>query len=133
VSSPTSRQTTTVGASPSQPRAVERGTPRSVFEPFYYEVSPPVDPHGPAISPFGKVLRGGAIYKSFRQLGVTMRSWVGDTTEFRIGESGKLYLAAILDLFSRLIVGWAVSAGLTCPSVECRRRSMTTPEPHRPI
>jgi putative transposase len=36
--------------------------------------------------------------------------WVGDTTEFVIGESGKLYLAAILDLFSRLIVGWAVSA-----------------------
>ena len=36
--------------------------------------------------------------------------WVGDTTEFKIGESGKLYLAAILDLFSRFIVGWAVSA-----------------------
>ncbi len=36
--------------------------------------------------------------------------WVGDTTEFVIGESGKLYLAAILDLFSRFIVGWAVSA-----------------------
>jgi putative transposase len=36
--------------------------------------------------------------------------WVGDTTEFIIGESGKLYLAAILDLFSRFIVGWAVSA-----------------------
>jgi len=35
--------------------------------------------------------------------------WVGDTTEFVIGESGKLYLAAILDLFSRFIVGWAVS------------------------
>jgi transposase InsO family protein len=27
-----------------------------------------------------------------------------------IGESGKLYLAAILDLYSRFIVGWAVSA-----------------------
>jgi len=27
-----------------------------------------------------------------------------------IGESGKLYLAAILDLFSRFVVGWAVSA-----------------------
>jgi putative transposase len=27
-----------------------------------------------------------------------------------IGESGKLYLAAILDLFSRYIVGWALSA-----------------------
>jgi transposase InsO family protein len=36
--------------------------------------------------------------------------WVGDTTEFPIGESGKLYLAAILDLFSRVVVGWAVSA-----------------------
>jgi len=38
------------------------------------------------------------------------RRWVGDTTEFVIGESGKLYLAAILDLFLRFVVGWAVSA-----------------------
>jgi len=36
--------------------------------------------------------------------------WVGDTTEFVIGESGKLYLAAVLDLYSRFLVGWAVSA-----------------------
>ena len=36
--------------------------------------------------------------------------WVGDTTEFTVGESGKLYLAVILDLFSRFVVGWAVSA-----------------------
>lgn len=36
--------------------------------------------------------------------------WVGDTTVFVIGGSGKLYLAAILDLFSRFTVGWAVSA-----------------------
>jgi transposase InsO family protein len=36
--------------------------------------------------------------------------WVGDTTEFVIGTSAKLYLAAILDLYSRFIVGWAVSA-----------------------
>src|SRR5947209_6368565 len=36
--------------------------------------------------------------------------WVGDTTEFVIGGSGKLYLAAIVDLFSRFVVGWAVSA-----------------------
>ena len=35
--------------------------------------------------------------------------WVGDTTEFVIGESGKLYLAAILDLYARFIVGWAIS------------------------
>ena len=38
------------------------------------------------------------------------RRWVGDTTEFLIGSSGKLYLAAILDLFSRFVVGWAISA-----------------------
>jgi len=37
--------------------------------------------------------------------------WVGDTTEFVIGDSGaKLYLAAILDLYSRFVVGWAISA-----------------------
>jgi transposase InsO family protein len=36
--------------------------------------------------------------------------WVGDTSEFLIGESGKLYLAAILDLYSRFVVGWAMSA-----------------------
>ena len=36
--------------------------------------------------------------------------WVGDTTEFVIGSNGKLYLAAVLDLYSRFLVGWAVSA-----------------------
>ncbi len=36
--------------------------------------------------------------------------WVDDTTEFVIGSRGKLYLAALLDLYSRLVVGWAVSA-----------------------
>jgi len=37
--------------------------------------------------------------------------WVSDTTEFVIGDGGaKLYLAAILDLFSRYLVGWAISA-----------------------
>lgn len=37
--------------------------------------------------------------------------WVGDTTELRIGDSGaKAFLAVILDLFSRLVVGWAISA-----------------------
>lgn len=36
--------------------------------------------------------------------------WVGDTSELRIGEQGKAYLAVVLDLFSRFVVGWAVSA-----------------------
>ena len=36
--------------------------------------------------------------------------WVGDTTECVIGSSGTLSLAVVLDLFSRFVVGWAVSA-----------------------
>ena len=35
--------------------------------------------------------------------------WVTDTTELLAG-SGRLYLAAVLDLYSRLIVGWSISA-----------------------
>lgn len=36
------------------------------------------------------------------------RRWVGDTTELRAGGL-RLFLAAILDLFSRYVVGWSVS------------------------
>jgi transposase InsO family protein len=37
--------------------------------------------------------------------------WVGDTTELYIGAGrAKLYLAAIIDLYSRFVVGWALSA-----------------------
>lgn len=35
--------------------------------------------------------------------------WVGDTTELMIGSGGRMFLAVILDLFSRIIVGWALS------------------------
>jgi putative transposase len=36
---------------------------------------------------------------------------VSDTTELLVGESGaKMYLAVVLDLFSRFVVGWSVSA-----------------------
>jgi putative transposase len=57
--------------------------------------------------------------------------WVGDTTELVTGD-GKLYLAAIVDLFSRFVVGWAVSAvndrHLTLKALEMalRRRSPDT-------
>ena len=63
--------------------------------------------------------------------------WVGDTTEFVIGGSGKLYLAAILDLFSRFIVGWALSAGArrsACsitPTKAVRTRARTIRPPSR--
>lgn len=36
--------------------------------------------------------------------------WVGDTTEMLTVDGAKFYLAAIVDLYSRLCVGWAVSA-----------------------
>ena len=37
--------------------------------------------------------------------------WVGDTTELYIGPNrSKLYLAAIIDLYARFVVGWALSA-----------------------
>jgi putative transposase len=35
--------------------------------------------------------------------------WVGDTTEL-LTATGKFYLAAIVDLYARFVVGWAVSA-----------------------
>ncbi len=36
--------------------------------------------------------------------------WVGDTTELRTVSGTKFYLAAIVDLYARYVVGWAVSA-----------------------
>lgn len=36
--------------------------------------------------------------------------WVSDTTQFAIASGHTLYLAAVLDLYSRFLVGWAVSA-----------------------
>ncbi len=53
---------------------------------------------------------------------------VGDTTEL-VTDNGKLFLAAILDLFSRYVVGWALSASndrfLTMKALDMaiRRRS----------
>ena len=48
--------------------------------------------------------------RDFTAAGPNQR-WVSDTSEFVIGEGGnKLYLAAILDLYSRFVVGWAISA-----------------------
>lgn len=46
--------------------------------------------------------------REFRATAPNQR-WVGDTTEM-LTASGKFYLAAIVDLFARFTVGWAVSA-----------------------
>ena len=34
--------------------------------------------------------------------------WAADVTQFRTGE-GWLYLAGVIDLYSRRVVGWAMS------------------------
>lgn len=57
----------------------------------------------------GLLVAANLLERQFTADGPNQR-WVGDPTEFVIGESGKLYLAATLDLYSRFIVGWAVSA-----------------------
>ena len=54
--------------------------------------------------------------------------WVGDTSELRIGDQGKAYLAVVLDLYSRFVAGSAVSAvnnrHLTMTRPTCRRRHL---------
>jgi putative transposase len=61
------------------------------------------------ISEHDQPVAANLLARRFEAAGPNQR-WVGDTTEFVIGGSGKLYLAAVLDLFSRFVVGWAVSA-----------------------
>ena len=46
--------------------------------------------------------------------GIPQRGWVTDITFIATGE-GWLYLAVILDLFSRRVLGWALSERLTSP------------------
>lgn len=37
------------------------------------------------------------------------KAWVADTTELKTS-SGRLFLAAVIDLYARVVVGWAISA-----------------------
>ncbi len=64
---------------------------------------------GTTISDHDQPVAANLLARRFEAPGPNQR-WVGDTTEFVIGSSAKLYLAVILDLFSRFVVGWAVSA-----------------------
>ena len=64
---------------------------------------------GTTMSDHDQPVAANLLARRFEAPGPNQR-WVGDTTEFVIGSSAKLYLAVILDLFSRFVVGWAVSA-----------------------
>lgn len=63
----------------------------------------------PTMSDHDQPVAANLLNRQFTAATVNQR-WAGDTTEFVIDERRKLYLAAILDLFSRFVVGWAISA-----------------------
>jgi putative transposase len=44
------------------------------------------------------------------------RRWIADFTYVRTGE-GWLYVAAVVDLFSRRVVGWSTSGAMTAQLV----------------
>ncbi len=50
------------------------------------------------------------------------QAWVGDITYIRIGQNKWLYLAMVLDLCTRKVIGWAMGkrmkAGLVCDALE---------------
>jgi putative transposase len=58
----------------------------------------------------------GLVTRARRRFKVTTMSdhdqpgWVSDTSEFLVGGGGKIFIAAVLDLFSLYVVGWAISA-----------------------
>lgn len=49
------------------------------------------------------------------------QAWVGDITYIRVGKSQWLYLAVIIDLYSRKVIGWSMSqrmkANLVCDAL----------------
>jgi len=74
-------------------------------------------PGGPCASPLqdddderSRSARGANLLNRRFTAEAPNQRWVGDTSEFLVGGSAKIYVAAILDLFSRYVVGWAVSA-----------------------
>ncbi len=58
--------------------------------------------------------------REFRADRPNQQRWVGDTTELVTGD-GKLYLAAIVDLFERFVVGWASPPSTTATDAQGAR------------
>lgn len=59
-------------------------------------------------SKHGQPIADNLLNREFEATAPNQR-WVSDTTEM-LTESGKFYLAAVVDLYARFVVGWAVSA-----------------------
>jgi putative transposase len=60
------------------------------------------------MSDHNQPVAGNLLNREFEATAPNQR-WVGDTTELHTS-SGKFYLAAIVDLYARVVVGWAMSA-----------------------
>lgn len=60
------------------------------------------------MSDHGQPVAANLLARDFTATSPNQR-WVGDTTEL-LTTSGKFFLAAIVDLYARFVVGWAVSA-----------------------
>jgi putative transposase len=60
-------------------------------------------------------------------------AWVSDITYIRTG-SGWLYLAAVMDLYSRKIIGWAMSATMNAELVcQALRHAVQHRQPQQPV
>lgn len=64
---------------------------------------------GTTMSDHDQPVAANVLGRQFTAEGPNQR-WVGDTSEFIVGAGNRLFVAAILDLYSRYVVGWAVSA-----------------------
>ncbi len=64
---------------------------------------------GTTMSDHGQPVAGNVLDREFEAAAPNQR-WVSDTTEMLTVGGGKFYLAAVVDLYSRFCVGWAVSA-----------------------
>jgi putative transposase len=58
------------------------------------------------------------------------RLWVGDLTYLRTWEGGRMYFAFLIDVFSRMIVGWQIARHMRCDLVlDALRMALGTRQP----
>ena len=60
------------------------------------------------------------------------QAWVGDITYIRVGQHQWVYLAVVMDLYSRKVIGWAMSkrmkAGLVCDALSMALANRSYPK-----
>ncbi|MEM8594740.1 MAG: IS3 family transposase, partial [Pseudomonadota bacterium] len=60
------------------------------------------------------------------------QAWVGDITYIRVGQSQWLYLAVVIDLYSRKVIGWSMgkhmTSGLVCDALKMALVNRSMPQ-----